>query len=118
MEDAAESPRLEGWLRLERLIWERVNYKRHGRYQRVWKEFYRAWRKEEEWNRPTAETFSRQHERVSMAAARYGLPVNPLAETSRAALVESALEKAAALAFVPVNELRRICPPTDEMLPP
>lgn len=36
----------------------------------------------------------------------------------RAALVEAALERGAALAFLPVTKLQRICPPIDEMLPP
>jgi hypothetical protein len=116
--EPAEAGRLEGWLRLERLIWERVNQERHGRFQRVWKEFYKQWRNEEDWDWPTSEPFARQHERVCAAARQYSLPVNPVADVSRAALVESALEKAAAVSFVPVEQLQRICPPTDEMLPP
>jgi len=118
LDDPLEAPRLEGWIRLERLVWERVNQERHGRFQRVWKDFYKQWKKEEEWNWPTAEPFGRQHERVCEAARRYGLPVNPIPGVSRASLVESALEKAAAVAFVPVTQIQRVCPPTDELLPP
>lgn len=117
LDEQVEGDHLTGWIRRERLIWECVNRERHSRYQRAWKDFYRRWRKEDEWDWPTAESFPFQHNRVCAAAERHGLPIDPLAEVSSEVMVESALARASVLGFVPVEQLQRICPPISEMLP-
>jgi hypothetical protein len=108
--------RIERLLLLERLVWERVNDQRHSRYTRAWKDFYRSWRKEEEWEWPTSESFPMQHQRVLRAAQAHRLPPNPLAELSRAELVRAAVQRLAEMGFAE-NEVAEVLPPVDELLP-
>ena len=108
---------VERLLAVERLVWERVNEQRHGRYTRTWKDFYRQWRKEEGWEWPTTEPFWSQHRRLVEAAHRHGLPSNPLADVSRDELVRAALVEVAKLANASENEIAQVLPPADELLP-
>jgi hypothetical protein len=108
---------LERLLAIERLVWERVNEQRHGRYARAWKNFYRSWRKEEGWDWPTAEQFWLQHRRLMAAAFEHGLPANPLAGVSRQELVGAAVVEVAKLAAARENEIAKVLPPVDELLP-
>jgi hypothetical protein len=108
---------VERLLAVERLVWERVNEQRHGRYTRGWKNFYRQWRKEEGWEWPTPEQFWLQHRRLAEAARRHGLPVNPLASVSKEELVRTALGEVAKLAAASEKELAQVLPPVDELLP-
>jgi hypothetical protein len=98
-------------------VWARVNEQRHSRYIRSWKNFYRQWRKEEGWEWPTAEQFWLQHRHLAEAARRHGLPPNPLADISREELVRAALAEVAVLAAAPENEIAKVLPPADELLP-
>jgi hypothetical protein len=118
LEDEKERSRLTGWLRLERVVWECVNRQRHSRYQKAWKEFYRRWKKDDEWVWPTSEPWSQQHERVADAVRQHGLPVNPLEGVTMDDLVKNALADAAEVSFIPAEQLQLVCPPTAEMLPP
>ena len=108
---------LERLLALERLVWERVNEQRHGRYTRAWKNFYRQWRQEENWEWPTDEQFWLQHRRLVEAARRHGLPANPLAGVRPAQLVEAALPEVAKLGGASEKEIAQVLPPVDELLP-
>lgn len=101
---------------LERLVWERVNEERHGRYVRAFKDFYRRWWKEEEWEWPTSEPFWMQHKRVVKAVHAHGLPANPLADMRRDDLVAAAVKRLAEAGF-PENEVAQVLPPVDELLP-
>jgi hypothetical protein len=108
---------LERLIAVERLVWERVNEQRHGRYTRAWKDFYRSWRKEEGWDWPTAEQFWLQHRRLMEAANRHGLPANPLAGVAREELVRAAVVEVAKLAAASENEIAKVLPSVDELLP-
>ena len=108
---------LERLLALERLVWERVNEQRHGRYTRAWKNFYRRWRDEENWEWPTDEQFWLQHRRLVEGARRNGLLANPLADVRPPQLVEAALPEVAKLGGASEKEIAQVLPPVDELLP-
>jgi hypothetical protein len=108
---------LEGWIRLERLVWQCANRERHGRYQHAWKEFYRRWRLEPEWQWPTGESFERQHPRVVDAAHRHGLPPDPLAGIDPAQLLQVAIARAAAIGLTSVDRVQSVAPPLQQVLP-
>lgn len=108
--------RLEGWIRLERLVWQCINRERYGRYQQAWKDFYRRWRQEPDWSWPTAESFVLQHRRLVAAALRHGLQTNPLADTDPGRMLEAALAKAAAVSFAPLDQVRSVAPGATERL--
>ncbi len=110
------SDRLERWIRLERLVWQCVNRERYGRYQQAWKDFYRRWRQEADWSWPTAEPFMSQHQRLLDAASRHGLVMNPLADLDSARLREAGIEKAAAVSFASVEQVRSVAPGPTEVL--
>jgi len=61
---------LQGFIDLERTIWETVNQERYRLFQHAWKDFYRRWKKEEFWEWPTSEPFSRQQERIVAGVER------------------------------------------------
>lgn len=108
---------LERLLALERLVWERVNEQRHGRYTRAWKDFYRAWRHEEDWEWPVNEQFWLQHQRLARAVRDHGLPPNPLGDVPREELVEVALLQVAKVGGASQDEIAKVLPPVDELLP-
>lgn len=108
---------LERLLALERLVWERVNEQRHGRYTRGWKDFYRRWRLDDDWEWPVSEQFWLQHRRLSEAVRRHGLPPNPLAGVLPHELLRVALEEVAKVGAANQNEIARVLPPVDELLP-
>ena len=108
---------VERLLALERLVWERVNAQRHSRYTRSWKDFYRKWRQEAEWEWPTAEPFWLQHRRLMDAAQRCGLPPNPLANLEPRQLVEAALPAVAKVGGATPTEIAQVLPPVHELLP-
>jgi len=118
--DASPAPDrldIERLLALERLVWERVNEQRHGRYTGAWKNFYRQWRREENWEWPTNEQFWLQHRRLVEAARRHGLPASPLADVRPAQLVDVAVTEVAKLGRATENEIAQVLPPLDELLP-
>lgn len=104
-------------LAIERTIWEQVNDHRHSRYTRAWKQFFRNWRRDEEWQWPTAESFAKQHRRLCEAAGRHGLPLDPLEGNVRAEVLSTALTEAAALSSATPEEMAQVQPPMEEMLP-
>ena len=108
---------LERLLALERLVWERVNEQRHERYRRAWTAFFRQWRREEDWEWPTAEAFWQQHRRLSEAVHRHRLPPDPLAGLGPGSLVEAALIGVATVARATRDEIDQVLPPVEELLP-
>jgi hypothetical protein len=108
---------LERLLALERLVWERVNEHRHARYTRAWKAFFRQWRQEEDWEWPTNEAFWQQHRRLVDAVHGHRLPPDPLAALRPDQLVEAALQEVAAVARATRNEIDKVLPPVEELLP-
>ncbi len=108
---------LERLLALERLIWERVNEQRHGRYTRAWKDFYRRWRRDDDWGWPVSEPFWLQHRRLVQAAQRHELPPDPLANLPPHELVRMALEEVARVGAASQNEIAKVLPPAEELLP-
>lgn len=116
LDGARTEGQVERLLLLERLAWERVNSERHGRYTRAFKNFYRRWWQEEEWEWPTSEPFWMQHQRVVKAVHQHQLPVNPLAETTKEELVQGAIRRLADMGF-PESEVAKVLPPLEELLP-
>lgn len=118
---AQEPPVSDAELRLmvalERMVWERVNEKRHSRFTRSWRHFYRAWRREENWRWPTEEPFERQHQRLAQAAHRHALPANPLAEISREELVGAAVQELRSGDRFSEKDIAAVLPPVAELLP-
>jgi hypothetical protein len=117
LDDEPDPDRLEGWIRLERLAWQCVNRERYGRYQQIWKEFYRRWRHEPDWAWPTNEPFAAQHRRLVAAARRHGLTPDPIAKSDRAHLFAAGLARAAAMGLTTLDLVRSVAPPLDEVLP-
>ncbi len=116
LESDPSAGELDRLLYLERLVWERVNYERHSRYTSAWKAFYRRWWTEKEWEWPTSEPFWMQHKRILKAVHEHGLPPDPLANTSRAQLVEAALNHLTEMGFPP-TDVAQVLPPVEELLP-
>lgn len=113
----SDDDRLDGFLRLERLIWESVNENRYGALLRAWKEFYRRWREEPGWKWPTSESIVDQHARLLDAARRHSLPLDPLGDLSRGAIVEAGLRRTATRALQSPGLIAELAPPTEELLP-
>lgn len=109
--------RFELLLLLERLVWERVNERRHRCYTQPWKDFYRQWRKEEHWEWPSNELFVFQHECLLAAARRHSLPADPLANLTKAELVQTAIDQILAMERFTQNDIASVLPPVDELLP-
>lgn len=108
---------LERLLLLERLLWERVNQHRHSRYTRAWRRFYRDWRKEPDWDWPTAESFDRQHQRLLEAAGTHELPLNPFEGLPKEDLIEMAVREVCQVAAATRTEVAQVLPPVYELLP-
>ena len=117
LERESDPDRLDGFLRLERLLWECVNAERHGLYTRAWKDFYRSWQKEPGFAWPSRETFVVQHQRLLLAARSHGLPCNPVDAVGREAILARALARAMVKAQTTRETLILIQPPLEEMLP-
>jgi hypothetical protein len=108
--------RLERLFVVERFVWERVNEQRHSRYTRSWRRFYRSWRKEPEWDWPTSERFTLQHRRLLTGAHTHGLPADPLAETTKEALIAAAVQEVGQVAGATPAEVAQVLPPVYELL--
>ncbi len=102
---------------LERMIWERVNEQRHSRFTRTWRNFYRNWRREENWQWPTEEPFDRQHVRLTEAAHRHGLPANPAAGFPAEQLVQAAVHDLLSGRRFTEKDIASVLPPVTELLP-
>jgi hypothetical protein len=116
--DTEQDPdRVHALIRVERIIWECVDQERYRPFVRAWKEFYRAWRAEEDWQWPTVEAFPLQHARLVAAVSRHGLPVDPVPAAARQAVVERALSRAAVRADTSPARVAQLAPPSEELLP-
>lgn len=108
---------VEGWLLVERTIWESVNRVRHRIYQSAWKEFYRSWQRQQEWSWPSSAPFWMQHRQLLDAAARHGLPAAPLDGISREEILSQGIGRAADLLGRPLDVIVAVQPPLTELLP-
>jgi hypothetical protein len=117
LEREADPDRLDGYLRLERLIWECVNDERYTLYGLAWKDFYRIWRAQPGFAWPVQESFSQQHERLASAVRRFGLEPDPIGVVGREALVSKALRRAAVKAQTSLERLAAVQPSIEELLP-
>jgi hypothetical protein len=115
--DQPDDEVLQGLIALERTIWETVNQERYRRFQQEWKEFYRRWKKEDLWEWPTGEPFSRQHERIVNAARKYELPPVVLDEAAKDAAWERGIGRAILRSGRPEAMVRAVTPPRRRMLP-
>lgn len=118
LDEVADDDRLLAWLRLERAVWACVNLKRHRLYQGAWKEFHRAWRREDAWEWPTEEPFADQQARLLDAVARHHLPRDPLADQGIDSIWRAGLETASLREDASIEKLLAVAPPMDEVLPP
>ena len=109
--------RLDGYLRLERLVWECVNDDRHALYTKAWKTFYRAWQTEPDFSWPVTESFAAQQKRVGSAAHRCGLLADPLSSFGREAVLQKALARAVIKGQTTHEKLAQVQPPMTELLP-
>jgi hypothetical protein len=108
---------LFAWLRLERLVWETVNQERYRLYESAWKQFYRRWRADEDFDWPTSEPCRVQHERLARAAARFGLEKDPIGAIGREALYERAVRRAVVRAGSTAEKIAKVQPRIEEVLP-
>jgi hypothetical protein len=108
---------LHAWLRLERVVWETVNQERYSLYQAAWKQFYRAWRADEAFEWPTSEPCRAQHERLCLAAARFGLPRDPIGAVGRQTIYDRAVHRAVVRADSTAEKIAQVQPPIAEVLP-
>jgi hypothetical protein len=113
----ADDDRLEFLVRAERIVWEAVNRGRYGLYQTAWKAFYRRWQRAEDCPWPKSMPFAEQHALVVTAARRHDLPPTPLTPAARVAIYQAGLARAAVLANLEPNEIAKLAPPIEEMLP-
>jgi hypothetical protein len=118
LDEVADDDRLLAWLRLERAVWSCVNEQRQRLYQSAWKEFFREWRREEDWDWPTEEPFADQHARVLDAVVRHRLPPDPLAARGLVAVWQAGLEVATVREDTTTEKLLAVAPPMDEVIPP
>lgn len=117
LESENDPDRLDGFLRLERLVWECVNSERHGLYIHAWKDFYRSWQKDPGFTSPFPESFAQQHQRLLLAARIHGLPRDPVGAVGREAIFARALDRATVIARTTRETLLLVQPPLEEMLP-
>jgi hypothetical protein len=117
LERETDADRLDGFLRLERMIWECVNSERYGLYSQAWKKVYRAWQNESDFAWPVAESFALQHQRLATVARRLGLEHDPVGAVGRAALLQKALGRAVVKAQTTTATLALVQPPISELLP-
>lgn len=115
--DAVDDLRLERLLLVEEMLWQCVNRERYLVYQRVWKDFYRAWQQDRVGEWPTSEPFLQQHHRVCDAVRRHGLPPAPLGTVAaRQAIYDRGHARAAALVAASPQEMEMVAVPLDTML--
>jgi hypothetical protein len=108
---------LQRWLFVERQVWETINQVRYSCYNKAWKEFYRTWRKEENWVWPTSENFALQHRRLKHACEIHSLPVDPFPAEMRETVFYEGLRKASLRTGETKEILKEIAPPISVMLP-
>jgi hypothetical protein len=117
LDDVNDDEVLQGLIDVERRTWETINQERYRIFQQVWKDFYRRWQKEELWEWPTSEPFSRQHGRLLCAAEKHGLPHEPLDGAGKAAARERGVRRAILRTGRPEDMVRAVAPPLWRILP-
>jgi hypothetical protein len=113
----AQPQRLRRAIVIEKQVWASINRERYGIYQRAWKEFYRQWRREPDFQWPRPIPFREQHARLDEAAGKYVLPKSPLIDSARRAALAKAREDAAELLAVMDEEWDAAVPPLEVLLP-
>jgi hypothetical protein len=112
-----QANRLRRAIAIEKQVWVSINRERYGIYQRSWKDFFRQWRRERGFEWPPDIPFRRQHELLYRAAGKYGLPQAPLDQATRDNALDTARADAADILAATQEELDRIIPPLEELLP-
>jgi len=102
---------------IEKQVWGSINRERYGVYQRSWKQFYRHWRREPDFQWPGRIPFREQHARLEEAAVRYALPSSPLDDSARRAALAKARADAAEILAASDEELDNTVPPLEVLLP-
>ena len=109
--------RLRRAIAIEKQVWVSINRERQGVYRRSWKDFYRQWRNEPDFQWPRQTAFLEQHARLDEAASRYALPRAPLDDSARRAALAIARADAAEILAASNEELEDIVPPLEVLLP-
>jgi hypothetical protein len=109
--------RLRRAIAIERTVWIAINQGRYTCYQRLWKEFYRRWRRAPGMQWPLAVPFAEQHALLAAACAEHHLPHNPFDEQVRHEVHARALTDTAEIMAATPAELTEIVPPLDVLLP-
>ena len=117
LDSESDPDRIYALVRTERIVWECVNQERYSLFTRAWKDFFRQWRREKNWQWPTSEPFQRQHARLLDAARRHGLPADPVGAVGRQKILETALRRAAVRANRSPEQIAQMHPPLSELLP-
>jgi hypothetical protein len=109
---------LERLLVMERQVWQCINRERYAIFQRSWKEFYRRWRHSDDTPWPLGGPFAQQHMLLSAAVRQFGLPTDPLGQPGVGQqILQAGLKRAANLTGSTMEELNRVVPPIQELLP-
>jgi len=102
---------------IEKQVWGSINRERYGVYQRSWKQFYRQWRREPDFQWRRRIPFREQHAALEEAACRYALPNVPLDDSARRAALVKARADAAEILAASDEELDNTVPPLEVLLP-
>lgn len=117
LDSESDPDRIDALVRAERIIWECVNQERYGLFTRAWKDFFRQWRLDQNWQWPTSESFQRQHAQLLEAVRKHGLPADPVGAVGREKILETALGRAAIRATRSPKQIAQLRPPLTELLP-
>jgi hypothetical protein len=113
----ADQDQLQRLLMVERILWQCLDQDRYRQFTSAWKEFFRRWRQEPDWQWPTSESFFLQHGRLLKAVHDYGMPANPIPDAIRPDIVGQAIRRTAVLTAASAEEIAIIQPPLTELLP-
>ena len=104
-------------LMIEKQLWQSVNKLRYNSFQTAWKDFFRQWRRETEFQWPLEQCFAEQRKCLTTAAAAYGLCKEPLTEAIKQAAFVEARRDVAEIFAASEDELNQIVTPIEVMLP-
>lgn len=113
----SQPDRVRRAIMIEKQIWQSVNCYRYDAFQSAWKEFYRQWRREPNFEWPRKISFADQCACLNNAAQKYGLPQAPLDDARRRKALTKARQDAAEIFAAADEELDLITPPLEVMLP-
>jgi len=117
LDQESDPDRIHALIRVERIVWECANQERYHPFEHSWKEFYRKWRAELDWQWPMREPFVQQHERLVKAVRQHGLPPDPVGLVGRETLLARALSRAAVRADTAPARIKQLAPPMEELWP-